>query len=67
MGEVDNISLIPKPRTKFLKVKCSGCGNEQTIFSAASTKVKCLVCNHELAEPRASKVKLKTKILKELE
>jgi small subunit ribosomal protein S27e len=59
--------LIPKPRTKFLKVKCSGCGNEQIIFSAASTKVRCLACNHELAETGASKINLKTKLVKVLE
>lgn len=58
---------IPKPRTKFLRVKCNSCGNEQVIFSAASSKVRCLVCNHELADTAASKIRLKTKIIKVLE
>ncbi len=67
MVKTNDISLVPHPRTKFLRVKCSGCGNEQIIFSAASTRVRCLVCNHELTEPSASKIKIKTKVLKELE
>ena len=56
--------LIPKPKSKFLRVRCNGCGNEQTIFSAAATKVNCLVCNQSLAQTGASKIKTKTKILK---
>ena len=59
--------LIPGPRTKFYRVKCGGCGNEQTIFSAASTKVKCLVCNKDLGSTGASKITLATKALKEFE
>ena len=58
---------IPKPRTKFLKVKCSSCGNEQTIFSAASRDIKCLACNQLLAKSTGSKIKLKAKLVKELE
>ena len=59
--------LVPRPKTKFLKVKCSGCGNEQIIFNAASSKVKCLVCNQILAESGASRINLKAKVVKELE
>ncbi|MFH1391768.1 MAG: 30S ribosomal protein S27e [Candidatus Diapherotrites archaeon] len=57
--------LIPKPRTKFYRLKCPSCGNEQNVFNAASSKVRCLVCNTELAGTSASRIKLKTKILKE--
>ena len=60
---VDAVDLIPKPRTKFLRVKCNGCGNEQTIFSAASSKVMCLACNQELAQTGSSKIRVKTKII----
>jgi len=60
MSEKD---LVPRPKNKFLRVKCSSCGNEQVIFSAATTPVKCLVCNHALAETGASRIKLKTKVL----
>ena len=64
---MDEKKLIPMPKTKFLKVKCSGCGNEQIIFNAAASTVKCLVCNQILAESGASRVTLKAKIVKELE
>lgn len=59
-------NLIPTPRTKFLKVKCSSCGSEQKIFSAAASKVNCVVCNKELASPRASKSKIKAIIVEVL-
>lgn len=54
---------IRSPKTKFIKVKCNNCGNEQNIFSAATTDIKCLVCNTVLAESTASKTNIKTKIL----
>lgn len=58
---------IPKPNSKFVKVKCSGCGNEQVIFDSANRDVKCLACNKVLAESRGGKVKLKAKPVKELD
>lgn len=57
--------LIPMPRTKFYRVKCPACGNEQNIFSAASSKVRCVACNTQLAETTSSRIRLKTKPLKE--
>ncbi|RLF61064.1 MAG: 30S ribosomal protein S27e, partial [Thermoplasmata archaeon] len=30
------MELFPQPRSRFLKVKCSDCGNEQIIFGSAS-------------------------------
>jgi len=59
---------IPKPKTKFLRVKCPSCGNEQNIFSAPSTKVKCLVCDHLISESGASKGIMRAgKVLKVLD
>ncbi|VVB56818.1 30S ribosomal protein S27e [uncultured archaeon] len=51
-----------KGRTKsqFWRVKCA-CGNEQNIFSAATTPVACLVCNAPLATPRGGRVQLAEK------
>ena len=59
--------IVPKLRTKFLKLKCSACGNEQTVFSAATSVVKCLACNQILAETGAHKIRPRTKIIRELE
>ena len=39
------------PKSKFLKVRCKKCRNEQIVFNKAATVVKCLVCEAVLAEP----------------
>jgi len=52
-----------KPKTKFLKVVCSKCKNEQIIFNKPAMEVMCLVCNAKLAEPRGGKGKIKAKVL----
>lgn len=59
--------LIPKPRSRFLRVKCDDCSNEQVIFGSASSKVQCLVCGKTLAEPTGGKVRVLTKIISVLE
>lgn len=50
----------------FYRVKCGECGNEQKIFSHASTKVECLVCSEELATPTGGKVEVNGEIAEEL-
>ena len=52
--------------SKFLKVKCSKCKNEQVIFEKASSAVKCLVCGNILAEPTGGKVAVKSKVIEPL-
>jgi small subunit ribosomal protein S27e len=54
-------------RSKFLKVKCTDCENEQIIFGCASTNVSCLVCGRTLAEPTGGKALIKTQIVEVLE
>jgi len=56
--------LIPKPRFKFIRVKCNACNNEQTVFEAAASDIKCLACNQLLAETGPSKIRLRAKVLK---
>jgi small subunit ribosomal protein S27e len=53
-------------RSKFYKVKCPDCENEQTIFGKASTVVKCIVCGRDLAVPTGGKAIIKAEILSEL-
>lgn len=48
--------------SKFLKVKCKKCKNEQVIFEKPAMVVKCLKCGEVLAEPRGGKGRIKTKI-----
>jgi len=58
--------ILPKPRSKFLKVKCKKCGYEQIVFSHASRKVYCLVCGELIAEPTGGKAIIHAEVLEEL-
>nr|AOZ56167.1 ribosomal protein S27E [uncultured korarchaeote] len=60
------LELIPLPKSKFLKVECPNCGNEQVIFSHAKSVVKCLICDNTLAIPKGGKADIKAKILAEV-
>ena len=54
---------MSETKSKFLRIKCDDCGNEQIVFDHAVTPVKCLVCDKVLVEPRGGKAKIKTKIV----
>jgi small subunit ribosomal protein S27e len=58
---------LKEPRSKFIKVRCSKCKNEQIIFGKTSTKVKCLVCGKTLAVPTGGKSSIKSRILEVLD
>ena len=60
------VKLI-EPTSKFVKIRCPKCKNEQIIFGKSSTKVKCLVCGRVLEEPQGGKSKVKSRILEVLE
>jgi len=59
--------IIPKPKSKFLKIVCSKCKNEQIIFNKANSNVKCLVCGSDVAEATGGKAKIKSKVVKVFE
>lgn len=42
---------------EFLLVKCE-CGNEQPVFSHATTEVKCQICGRLLSTPRGGKARI---------
>ncbi|MBU4266921.1 MAG: 30S ribosomal protein S27e [Candidatus Altiarchaeales archaeon] len=54
-------------RSRFLRVKCNDCGNEQVIFGCSSSSVRCLVCNKVLAEPTGGKASVKAELLDEVD
>lgn len=58
---------VPKPKSRFIKVRCSKCKNEQIIFGNASRVVECLVCNKELSYPTGGKCKISARVLDVLE
>ena len=51
-----------EPKSKFIKVRCKKCKNEQVIFGKASTKVKSLKCGGRLAKPKGGKASIKAKV-----
>ncbi len=58
---------IKEPTSKFVKVRCPKCKNEQIMFGKASSQVKCLVCGKVLADSTGGKSKIKARILEVLE
>lgn len=50
-------------KSRFIKVRCSKCKNEQIIFSKASSQVSCLVCDKELAKPTGGKAQITAEIV----
>lgn len=50
--------LIPMPRTKFVKVKCPSCGNEQVVFDCATFPVRCLICGTQIVQSTGGRAKL---------
>ena len=58
---------IKQQTSKFIKIRCPKCKNEQIMFGKAASKVECLVCGKVLAEPTGGKSKVKARILEVLE
>lgn len=54
---------MEKPKSKFIKVRCKDCENEQVLFDKASTTVSCHICGGKLALPNGGKAKIKGEIL----
>lgn len=58
---------IHEPESKFVKVRCPKCKNEQIIFGKTTSEIKCLVCEKAIAKPTGGKSKIKARILEVLE
>jgi len=58
---------VKEPKSKFIKVRCTKCKNEQNIFNKCATEVKCLVCGNILAKPTGGKSDIKARVLEVLE
>ena len=48
---------------KFIKIKCTDCGNEQISFSRPSTTVLCHVCGSTLIKPTGGQGEIKGELL----
>lgn len=58
---------MKEPTSKFVKIRCPKCKNEQIMFGKASGQVKCLVCGKVLGDATGGKTKVKARILEVLE
>ncbi len=58
---------MKKPNSKFIKVRCKDCENEQVLFNKASSEVSCHICGSKLAIPSGGKAKIKGEILEVIE
>jgi len=61
------MNKIKESSSKFIKIRCPKCKNEQVIFGKVSSEVNCLVCGKKVADPTGGKTKVKARILEVLE
>jgi len=61
------MKIMKQPNSKFIKVRCVKCKNEQVIFGKSASKINCLVCGKELGAPSGGKTKVKARVLEVLQ
>ncbi|MDX1595589.1 MAG: 30S ribosomal protein S27e [Nitrosopumilaceae archaeon] len=54
---------IPKPSSKFQKVNCNECGEQQVVYSHATTEIACNSCGNIISQSTGSKAKINGKVL----
>jgi small subunit ribosomal protein S27e len=54
--------VVPKPRSKFLRVRCPDCSNVQVLFNKSAMEVKCQVCGATLARPTGGKSEIRGEV-----
>lgn len=67
MKEVFIMEAVKEPKSKFIKVRCPKCKNEQIIFGKSASKIKCLVCDKLLALPGGGKTRVRARVLEVLD
>ncbi len=53
--------------SKFLKVRCADCSNEQVVFDHAASVVSCQMCGTTLVEPRSGEARVKAEVVQTFE
>lgn len=53
--------------SRFIKVRCKDCENEQVLFDKAATLVYCHICGSKLVVPTGGKAKIKGELLEVIE
>jgi len=59
--------LKQETESKFLKVKCRSCGNEQIIFNKTSREITCRICGDTVAKPTGGLADIKGDVIENLE
>ena len=54
---------LPRPKSRFLKVKCQDCGNEQALYNKGQNIITCLVCGASLSKPTGGKAEIKGEVI----
>jgi small subunit ribosomal protein S27e len=57
----------PQTTSRYLRVKCRDCSNEQPVFDKCQTVVTCLVCGASLSKPTGGNAEIKGEILEVLD
>lgn len=57
---------IQNPESRFVKVCCPKCKNEQIIFGKSATTIKCLVCGALLAKSSGGKTRIRARVIEVL-
>ncbi|MEZ0345970.1 MAG: 30S ribosomal protein S27e [Infirmifilum sp.] len=58
-----NGELVPRPRSRFVRVRCPDCGNVQVVFSHSSLTPKCMKCGRTLVQPTGGKALIMAEIV----
>jgi small subunit ribosomal protein S27e len=58
---------MKKTKSKFIKVRCKDCENEQVLFDKASSIVSCHICGSKLTIPKGGKAEIKGELLEVIE
>ena len=56
--------LVPEPKSRFVRVRCPDCGNEQVVFDHATFPARCMVCGKQLIEPTGGKAKILGEVIR---
>lgn len=59
-------NLVTMPASRFYRVLCRKCKNDQVVYNKVATTVKCLKCGEELAIPTGGEAIIKGKVLEVL-
>lgn len=53
---------VPKPSSKFNKINCNECGEQQVVYSHVTTEITCNSCGNVIAESTGSLARINGKI-----